>query len=125
VLTHGPALLGLYSQVLVIFSTLGCFATRLWLIQYTKSHAIGSGVGGACHQCHQCHAMPACVRRMVCRVCARSGLLTSVSISIFAAIYSKIAANLNTWENYQKPTQFEDAMVRPRAGTRPALCRLR
>ena len=62
---------------------------------------------------------------MVCRVCACSGLLTSVSISIFAAIYAKIAANLNTWENYQKPTQFEDAMVRPRAGSRSALCRLR
>ena len=41
-----------------------------------------------------------------------AGVFTSVSISLFATIYAKISANLNAWENYDKPTKIEDAIVR-------------
>ena len=109
---------------LVIFSTLGTFATRLWLINYTKSHAVGGLIGGAClHGDHPFIRLCESARRPGVRfhaparcgaaaVLSCAGVFTSVSISLFATIYAKISANLNAWENYDKPTKIEDAIVR-------------
>ncbi len=101
---------------LVIFSTLGTFATRLWLINYTKSHAVGGLIGGSSLLTMVVRFNPP-AQCSAAAVQSCAGVFTSVSISLFAMIYAKISANLNAWENYDKPTKIEDAFVR--AATRP------